>query len=741
MRRIRIALLAAALVAVSGISMGYVIGNWWDDGDDIVMDDVLAPADPWSAPAQFQMSEFNEIDTTDNSHPFRINVAPELSFGANDGDNTIGFLGEAGLSSEYGLSYAMALAWTACWSSGTLVECDVMLDPTLPWNLGPDDSNWFQSTVLHELGHVRGLDHYNGFLSMQNSGTSKYLRNETLYMDDKVAIRQNASFVSERDLTIYNKWHDGALPQWMSMSPTTLREGDVIDFQDITVENRGSQSFDSTVRFGVYLSTNDTISTADELLNTGSFPSFGTFAFSTFDWSATIPTVEDCGTRYVGGIIDDDEAWDERYEGNNSVTFTDGVAFTGSSYTPTPLEILLAEDGFEPDDSAAQATGVALPFAAAGLSIDEDAQQDYFGFSLTCEKRVEAELTFSHALGDIDLDLRTSGDGLIEASTSATDGESIVRDLAAGSYFARAYGFGAGSCNRYDISIDAEDVTAPEVVAPDPVTLECNSPGGIPASDPDIQSWLAAATAEDECEGPIGDIDDDAPGFFPAACPPGAETVVTFTASDSQGNEGSAMSSITVVDSEGPAVTCDVAVPVLWSPNHGLVDVGLTFGAMDDCASEPLVFGVSVSSDEDAANAPGSGGPMHCPDAVIGDDLSVLLRAERSGSGDGRVYVITVSATDSCGNVGICQVPVTVPSDQMPGGSAIDSGQIYDATACASESEALESVASETTAVPVEFEALSGAPLPRARTHDESTQRTRETRTAPSRRGRLDGRR
>ena len=689
MRRVLLAVLAAALLAYVTVSLGYVVDNWWPDGDDIIMDDVLLPADPWSAPAQFQMSEWNEVDTTDNSHPFRINLDPQFSFGAADGDNTIGFLDEAGLNAEYGLSWADALAWTACWSSGTLVECDVMFDPALPWNLGPDDSNWFQSTVLHELGHVRGLDHYNAFLSMQNSGTSKYLRNEDLYMDDKVAVRQNASFVSEWDIVIYNKWHDGALPQWMTMSPTTLREGETVNLSGITVENRGSEPFNSTLRFGTYLSNDATISTSDVLLNTGTWPSFGAFTFSTFDWSAEIPTVNDCGTRYVGGIVDDDGVWSERFEGNNSVAFTNGVAFTGTSYTPTILNILLAKDAYEPDDSAAAASPVTLPFVAAA-NIDMDGQQDYFGFTLACGLRVDAEIAFSHGLGDLDLDLRDSTNGLIASSTTATNSESIVRDLAAGSYYARVYGVGAGSCNRYSIAIDAQDVTPPELVVPDPVTLECNGPGGIPVEDDGIQTWLAEATAEDECEGPVT-VYNDAPSFFPAACPPGAATSVEFSASDSQGNQSVASSSVTVVDSTAPAVLCNVTTSTLWPPNHGMVDVGLSFSAADLCASEPLAYAVAVTSDEDAAAATGAGGRVHCPDAIVGEDLSVQLRAERSGNFDGRVYLITVSATDSCGNVGYCQVPVSVPLNSPGVSTAVDSGQLYDATVCSGGGMALES--------------------------------------------------
>jgi hypothetical protein len=672
-------------LAVGGGAHAWVIDNWWDDGDDIVMDDVFLPANPWSAPAQFQMSEYNEIDVTDNSHPFRINTSPQFSFGAADGDNTIGFLGEADLNSEYGLSYAMALAWTSCWSSGELVECDVTLDPTLPWSLGPDDSNWFQSTVLHELGHVRGLDHYNGYHSMQNSGQSKYLRDEILYMDDKDAIRQNASFVDEMDIVIYNKWHDGAVPQWMTMSPTTLREFEQIDFSGITVENRGSQAFGSTLRFGTYLSTNDTISTADTLLNTGTFPSFGVFTFSTFDWSATIPTVPDCGTRWVGGIIDDDGAFTERFEGNNAVTFTNGVAFTGTSYTPTSLSILLAKDSFEPNDSLGTASPIGLPFSSSTPNIDEDGQQDYYGFNLSCGLRVDADVEFSHASGDIDLQIRNSGNAVVASSTSSDDDESITVDLAAGSYAARVFGTGAGSCNRYEMAVTATDVTAPVVTAPAPVTLECNSAGGIPAGDPNIQSWIAAATAVDECEGPIANIVNDAPGFFPSACPPGQPTTVTFSASDSVGNTGMDSSNVTVTDSTGPSVQCAVAVPRLWPPRHRMVDVGLTYSAMDICDANPLAFDVSVTSDEDPSAESGAGGPIHCEDAIIGPGGEVQLRAERSGAGDGRVYTIVVSATDSCGNVGTCEVQVEVPHN--PGSSAVDSGASFDPTVCTAQSQ------------------------------------------------------
>ena len=230
-------------------------------------------------------------------------------------------------------------------------------------------------------------------------------------------------------------------------------------------------------------------------------------------------------------------------------------------------------------------------------------------------------------------------------------------------------------------SVTVEDTTPPEVTPPDPISLECNGPGGVAVSDPDVQAWLALATATDVCWGDIAVVGNDAPLLFPSSCPPGTQTTVTFDATDNGGLVGFAQSSVTVQDSTAPVMTCATAVDMLWPPNHKMVDVGLTFTATDSCDEDLLAIEVTVTSDEDPTDK-GSGGRIHCPDAVVGPDSSVLLRAERSGTGDGRVYVITVSASDECGNVGTCQVSVGVPKGKKPGSVPVDSGQAFDAAVC-----------------------------------------------------------
>ena len=44
--------------------------------------------------------------------------------------------------------------------------------------------------------------------------------------------------------------------------------------------------------------------------------------------------------------------------------------------------------------------------------------------------------------------------------------------------------------------------------------------------------------------------------------------------------------------------------------------------------------------------------------------ISLQLRAERSGSGDGRVYTIAITATDNSGNSSTAPVEIIVPHDK-----------------------------------------------------------------------------
>jgi hypothetical protein len=59
----------------------------------------------------------------------------------------------------------------------------------------------------------------------------------------------------------------------------------------------------------------------------------------------------------------------------------------------------------------------------------------------------------------------------------------------------------------------------------------------------------------------------------------------------------------------------------------------------------------------------------------------VQLRSERMGTGNGRVYTITLKLTDASGNVSTATVKVSVPHSQN-GSPAVDDGPSYTVNGC-----------------------------------------------------------
>jgi hypothetical protein len=68
-----------------------------------------------------------------------------------------------------------------------------------------------------------------------------------------------------------------------------------------------------------------------------------------------------------------------------------------------------------------------------------------------------------------------------------------------------------------------------------------------------------------------------------------------------------------------------------------------------------------VTSDEPVTGRGQGVAGLTAPDWRVIDAHRVLLRAERSVRGDGRVYTITITATDEAGGTSTQQVAVSVP--------------------------------------------------------------------------------
>lgn len=183
-------------------------------------------------------------------------------------------------------------------------------------------------------------------------------------------------------------------------------------------------------------------------------------------------------------------------------------------------------------------------------------------------------------------------------------------------------------CNRISHNFTVANDAPP---AP-PCTIDCPE-DVVVANDPgECGADVAFAT-------PAGATCDYASGsFFPVGT-----TTVTCTA-----GALSCDFNVTVNDEEGPAVSAVTASPnVLWPPNHQLVDVALSYSASDNCGAVACSI-VSITNNETGA-----------ADAEIVDATHVRLRAERLGTGNGRMYTITLD----CGGE-LRQATVNVPKSQ-----------------------------------------------------------------------------
>ncbi|MCK6471698.1 MAG: PKD domain-containing protein [Planctomycetes bacterium] len=143
--------------------------------------------------------------------------------------------------------------------------------------------------------------------------------------------------------------------------------------------------------------------------------------------------------------------------------------------------------------------------------------------------------------------------------------------------------------------------------------------------------------------------------------------VFTLTVDDGQGNSASDDVSITVEDQTPPTIVSLTPSPsVLWPPNHKMIPIVLSADVVDNCSSgEDLTVTIASVSSNEPENGKGDGN--HAPDWKITGDLTLQLRAERAGPGSGRIYTITVEASDAAGNTSSATAEVTVPHDQGGG--------------------------------------------------------------------------
>ena len=137
---------------------------------------------------------------------------------------------------------------------------------------------------------------------------------------------------------------------------------------------------------------------------------------------------------------------------------------------------------------------------------------------------------------------------------------------------------------------------------------------------------------------------------------------------------GNNTSTLVTVLNHNPICTSVTGGPNLWPPNHKLRLITLT-GATDP-DGDPVTLTVAHVTQDEPLDGLGDGNTS--PDATLGPASNqVNLRAERSGTGDGRVYRISFTGSDGRGGTCAGTARVGVPHDQGKGSVPVDSGGVF----------------------------------------------------------------
>jgi len=144
--------------------------------------------------------------------------------------------------------------------------------------------------------------------------------------------------------------------------------------------------------------------------------------------------------------------------------------------------------------------------------------------------------------------------------------------------------------------------------------------------------------------------------FFPVG-----STTNTFVLTNAAGKTATCSFDVKIFDIESPVITgiADQLAP-LWPPNHKMVPISLDYNVTDNCGGT-VTNEIYIYSNE-PENGLGDGDVAG--DWKIKDPHTILLRAERSGKGTGRIYYIYIVSHDNSYNYTYKTVTVAVPHDK-----------------------------------------------------------------------------
>lgn len=176
------------------------------------------------------------------------------------------------------------------------------------------------------------------------------------------------------------------------------------------------------------------------------------------------------------------------------------------------------------------------------------------------------------------------------------------------------------------------------------VALDSNGAAGISAADVDNGS-------NDPCG--IKGLSINKTSF---GCGDLGPNTVTLTVTDNHDNTSTCNATVTIIDTIKPVISnISLSTYALTPPDLKMKNVVVNYSLFDNCPGTTAQL--SVTSDEPES---GLSPADKSPDWMVMDNHNVQLRAQRDPRGDGRVYTITITASDASGNISTATQTVVV---------------------------------------------------------------------------------
>jgi uncharacterized repeat protein (TIGR01451 family) len=227
----------------------------------------------------------------------------------------------------------------------------------------------------------------------------------------------------------------------------------------------------------------------------------------------------------------------------------------------------------------------------------------------------------------------------------------------------------AGSDQTYTITITnngpdaAESVTVTDILPEATTFISCDATGGGVCSGAENDRAVTFASLAPGASAAVTLVVSVKCSVADGAIVSNTATISSATFDPEQSNNTAATA--TTVSNPPPIITLNPPI-TLWPPNHGYHTVTvaqMVQSVRDNCpvSIDDVVIELVTSDEPDE----GLGDGNTSDDIVIGADCrSVQLRAERAGTGDGRVYTVTLRVRDSGGAVTRADFEVSVPHSQ-----------------------------------------------------------------------------